>query len=72
MKKTLLIMAAIFCFLVACVDKKAEEEKKKAAELNQQIETLDQEINQEVNQGLESLEKEAQEIDNSLNELDNL
>ncbi|KZS42236.1 hypothetical protein AWE51_01990 [Aquimarina aggregata] len=57
-------------FSLACVDKKAEEEKKKAAEaeLNKQVEAVEQEIDKD----FESLEKEAKEIDDALNELDNL
>jgi len=66
MRKTILTIAAAGLFLLACVDKKAEE--KKTAELNAQIEAVDQNTNKDV----ESLEKESQEIDNALSELDNL
>ncbi len=67
MKKTVLAIIAMGFFLIACVDKKAEEEKK-AAEINEQIEAVDKEINE----NFESLEKEGEELDKAINELDNL
>lgn len=72
MKKALLVLLVTNFFFGACVDKKAEQEKKEATELNKQIEAIDQEIEKETDQALESLEKESQEIENALNELDNL
>jgi len=66
MKKNVLILVLSSLFLIACVDKKAEEEKK--AKLEEQVESIDQEINE----GFDSLEKEAEEIDEAINELDNL
>ncbi|WP_159090770.1 hypothetical protein [Aquimarina aquimarini] len=71
MKKILLTLFVMSFCLMSCTDKKAEQEKKEAAELNQQIETVKEEA-EETTQELESLEKEAKEIDNALNELDNL
>ncbi len=71
MKKIVLTLLVASFFIVSCVDKKAEQEKKEAAELNQQIEGVEEEANK-ATQELESLEKEAKEIDNALNELDNL
>jgi len=66
MKKTIVLLVMASFFLLACVDKKAEE--KKASELNAQMEAVDQDTNKDV----ESLEKETQEIDNAISELDNL
>jgi len=69
MKKTILLIFAMV-FIIACVDKKAEEEKKaaEATELNEKMEAIDKEIDED----FESLEKEAEELDNAINELDNL
>ncbi len=68
MRKTIFALFALCFVAFACVDKKAEEQKKAAAELEQKVEAVDKEVNQDV----ESLEKEAKEIENELNELDNL
>ncbi len=70
MKKLFLVLLGVSFISLACVDKKAEEEKKKAAEaeLNKQVEAVEQELNED----FESLQKESEEIDNALNELDNL
>jgi len=69
MKLTHVLMFASGLLLFGCGEKKdPEAEAKKAAELEQQIEAVDQ----ETNEGFESLEKEAKEVENALNELDNL
>jgi len=69
MKKTYVILLVSSLFMIGCGEKKdPEAEAKKAAELEQQIQTIDQEINE----GFDSLEKEAKEVENALNELDNL
>ncbi|WP_299627872.1 hypothetical protein [uncultured Tenacibaculum sp.] len=68
MKKNFLIVLAFSFIALACGDKKAEEEKKKAVELEQKIEAVDKEVDQDV----ESLQKEADEIENELKALDNL
>ena len=68
MKKIVVLVLAASFFLGACIDKKAEAEKKKEAEVEQQVENIEKEIDSEI----ETLEKEAEEIDSAINELDNL
>lgn len=68
MNKILLTALTISFFMFSCGDKKAEEKKKEEIELKQQIENVDKEVNQDI----ESLEKETKEIENAVNELDNL
>jgi len=65
MRKIALLFIGMCVFLISCVDKKKEN---KTTDLKQQIESVEEEINQD----LKSLEKEAQEIENDLNELDKL
>ncbi len=67
MKKILVVLCAMGFFMGACADKKAEEQQK-AIELEEQIEAVDQETNED----LEALEKESEELDKSINELDSL
>ncbi|WP_442266772.1 hypothetical protein ACSIGC_03470 [Tenacibaculum sp. ZS6-P6] len=68
MKKNFLIVLMFSFIAFACGDKKAEEEKKKAVELEQQIEA----VSKEVDENVDSLQKEAEEIENELKALDNL
>ncbi|WP_299682162.1 hypothetical protein [uncultured Tenacibaculum sp.] len=68
MKKNFLIVLAFSFIALACGDKKAEEAKKKAVEQEQQIEA----VSKEVDENVDSLQKEAEEIENELKALENL
>ncbi len=68
MRNTIFALFAVCFITFACVDKKAEEKKKEVVELEQKIDAVGKEVNQDV----DSLEKEAKEIEEELKELDNL